>query len=58
MENGSGWGIWLAYAAIVAFLLFLVFLLARTMVLFSTLTFMPVSRVLRRIERLFGRRNR
>ena len=56
MENGSGWGIWLAYGAIVLFLLFVLALFARTMMLFATLTFMPLARIARRIERVFGRR--
>jgi membrane-anchored protein YejM (alkaline phosphatase superfamily) len=55
MENGSTWGTWLAYAAIVAFLLFLLAVFARTMMLFSTLTFMPLSRILRRVARFIGR---
>ena len=56
MENGTGWGVWVAYAVIVAFLLFLLFLFARTMALFATLTFMPLARLKRQIERLFGRK--
>jgi len=36
-------------------LLFLLAVFVRTMMLFSTLTFMPVARVLRRIARLVGR---
>ena len=55
MENGSTWGTWLAYLAIVVFLAFVLALVVRTMMLFSTLTFMPVSRILRRVGRLFGR---
>jgi len=55
MENGSIWGTWLAYAAIVVFLLFLLAVFARTMMLFSTLTFMPLSRILRRLARFIGR---
>lgn len=55
MENGSTWGTWIAYVAIVAFLLFLLFLVTRTMLLFSTLTYMPLNRIFRRIERLFKR---
>ena len=58
MENGSSWGIWVAYATIVVFLLFVLVVFARTMMLFSTLTFMPLSRVLRGLERLIGRRRR
>jgi hypothetical protein len=57
MENGSTWGIWLAYAAIVAFLLFVLFLFVRTMALFATLTFMPLARIKRQFGRLFGRKS-
>ena len=56
METGSSWGMWLAYAAIVAFLLLLLFAFARTLAMFATLTLMPLSRILRQIERLRGRR--
>jgi hypothetical protein len=56
VENGSGIGTWMAYVAIVAFLLFLVFLLARTMMMFSTLTLMPLSRVIRWLQRVFSGR--
>ena len=45
----------MAYVVIVLFLIFLVFLMARTLLLFSTLTLMPMSRVLRRVQRLFVR---
>jgi hypothetical protein len=55
VENSSSWGNWMAYVVIVLFLIFIVFLMARTMMLFSTLTLMPISRVLRRIHRLFSR---
>ena len=55
METGSSWGVWLAYAVIVAFLLFVLFLFARTMALFATLTFMPLARIKRQIARLFRR---
>ena len=55
MENGSILGTWLAYAAIVLFLLFLLALVVRTMALFATLTIMPISRVGRWLLRLFGR---
>jgi hypothetical protein len=55
MENGTGWGMWIAYAAIVAFLLLLLFLFTRTMMLFGTLTLMPLSRVARRFARLVWR---
>jgi len=56
MEHASSWGIWLAYGAIVLFLALLLAVFVRTMMLFSTLTFMPLARVVRRVERLFGRR--
>ncbi|HEY5416484.1 MAG TPA: hypothetical protein VIK41_16710 [Gemmatimonadaceae bacterium] len=55
MENGSTLGTWLAYAAIVLFLVFLLALVIRTMGLFATLTIMPISRVGRWFLRLFGR---
>jgi hypothetical protein len=55
MENGSTLGTWLAYAAIVLFLVFLLALVIRTMWLFATLTIMPISRVGRWFLRLFGR---
>ena len=55
MENASSLGNWIAYAVIVAFLVLLVVVVARTMALFATLTFMPIARIVRRIERLFGR---
>ena len=58
MESGSTWETWVAYVAIVLFLLFLLALVGRTMMLFSTLTFMPLSRVLRGVEWLIGRRRR
>ena len=48
-------GTWVAYVAIVAFLLFLLAVFVRTMMLFATLTFMPIARVFRRIARLVGR---
>ncbi|HUQ79523.1 MAG TPA: hypothetical protein VM076_00220 [Gemmatimonadaceae bacterium] len=54
MESGTTWGTWLAYAAIVLFLALVLAFVIRTMMLFSTLTFMPVSRVVRRFVRLFG----
>ena len=56
MEHGSSWGVWLAYAAIVAFLLFMLAVFTRTMALFATLTLMPLARVARRFQRLFWRR--
>ena len=55
MENSSTVGTWLAYAAIVLFLLFLLALVLRTMALFATLTIKPISRVGRWLLRLFGR---
>jgi hypothetical protein len=55
MENGSTLGTWLAYAAIVLFLVFLLALVIRTMGLFATLTIMPIARVGRWFLRLFGR---
>jgi hypothetical protein len=55
VENSSSWTNWMAYVVIVLFLIFIVFLMARTMMLFSTLTLMPISRVMRRIQRLFVR---
>jgi hypothetical protein len=55
MENGTAWGVWVAYVAIVLFLILLLALFARTMMLFGTLTLMPVSRIARRLARLFGR---
>ena len=55
MENGSILGTWLAYAAIVLFLLFLLALVLRTMALFATLTIMPISRAGRWLLRLLGR---
>ena len=54
MENGSAFGTWLAYAAIVVFLLLLLALILRTMLLFATLTIMPLSRVGRWLLRLIG----
>ena len=55
MENSTSLGNWVAYVVIVLFLIFIVFLMARTMMLFSTLTYMPIARVFRRIQRLFVR---
>ena len=55
MENGTAWGAWIAYVAIVLFLVLLVVVFARTMMLFGTLTLMPMSRVARRFARLFRR---
>jgi hypothetical protein len=55
MENGTAWGVWIAYVAIVLFLVLLVVVFARTMMLFGTLTLMPISRVARRFARLFRR---
>lgn len=56
MENTTTWGTWLAYAAIVVFLLFVLMVFARTMMLFGTLTLMPVARVVRLLARFLGRR--
>ena len=47
MENGTTWGTWIAYGAICVFLLVLVVVVGRTLLLFSTLTLMPLNRVLR-----------
>jgi hypothetical protein len=58
MENGSGLGTWLAYVAIVVFLLLLLAVFLRTMAMFATLTFMPLSRVGRWVARLFSRDGR
>lgn len=55
MENGSTLGTWVAYVAIVLFLLFLLALILRTMLLFATLTIMPISRVGSWLLRLIGR---
>jgi thiol:disulfide interchange protein len=55
MENGTTWGTWLAYAAIVAFLVLLLAVVARTMLMFGLLTLMPLSRVGRWLLRLVGR---
>lgn len=55
MENGTTWGSWLAYAAIVVFLLFVLAVFVRTMMLFGTLTLMPIARIMRRLARVFGR---
>jgi len=55
MENGSTLGTWLAYAAIVVFLSLLLALVVRTMLLFATLTIMPISRAGRWLLRLIGR---
>ena len=56
MENGTIWGTWFAYGAIVVFLLFLFALFVRTMSLFVPLTFMPIARVGRWILRVVSRR--
>jgi hypothetical protein len=55
VETGTAWGVWIAYVAIVLFLVLLVVVFARTMMLFGTLTLMPISRVARRFARLFRR---
>lgn len=54
MESGTTWGTWLAYAAIVVFLLLLFAVVLRTMLMFATLTFMPLARVGRWLLRLVG----
>ncbi|HET9013764.1 MAG TPA: hypothetical protein VFN38_18195 [Gemmatimonadaceae bacterium] len=56
METGSTWGTWLAYSAIVAFLILLVAVFVRTMAMFATLTIMPLSRVGRWCLRIIRRR--
>jgi len=58
MENSSIWGTWLAYAAIVGFLVLLLAVIARTMVMFGLLTLMPLARVGRWLVRLVGRGGR
>jgi len=55
METGTTWGTWLAYAAIVGFLLFLFAVVVRTMLMFATLTFMPLARIGRWMLQLIGR---
>ena len=55
MESGTTWGTWLAYAAIVVFLLLLFAVVVRTMLMFATLTFMPLARVGRWLLRIIGR---
>jgi len=55
VESGTAWGVWIAYVAIVLFLILLVVVFARTMMLFGTLTLMPISRIARRFARFFGR---
>lgn len=52
MESGTIWGTWLAYGAICVFLAALLLLIVRTLLLFSTLTFMPISRILSRVRGL------
>ena len=58
IEEGSGWGIWLAYGAIVAFLLLLVVVVMRTVVLTSLLMILPVGRILRWIPGMSARLDR
>lgn len=47
IESGEGAGIWIAYAAIVAFVLLLLVILARTAALYSLLLLLPLGRLLR-----------
>jgi hypothetical protein len=47
IESGGGAGIWIAYAAIVAFVLLLLVILARTAALYSLLLILPLGRLLR-----------
>lgn len=47
IEGGGGWGILLAYAAIVAFLLLLFVVVARTVFLYTLLLILPAGRLLR-----------
>jgi len=47
IEGGNGAGIYLAYAAIVGFLVLLVAVVLRTILLYSVLLLLPVGRVLR-----------
>lgn len=49
MENATSWSTWLAYGAIVTFLLFVLALMLRTLFLFSLLWLSPAARVLRRM---------
>lgn len=52
MESGTNWGTWLAYGAICVFLVGLLAVFVRTLLLFATLTFMPISRMMSRVRRL------
>ena len=45
----------MAYAAIVTFLILLLAVVLRTLMMYATLTLMPLARILRWIERLLGR---
>jgi hypothetical protein len=47
IESGGWAGIWIAYAAIVAFVLLLLVILARTAALYSLLLILPLGRLLR-----------
>lgn len=58
MEQGSAVGTYLAYAAIVLFLVLLGLVLARTMLLTSVLLFAPIRRVWTWLVGGFGRRRR
>jgi hypothetical protein len=55
MESGTTWGNWVAYAAICIFLFLALVVVARTMLMFATLTFMPVARILSRVKRSITR---
>jgi hypothetical protein len=54
MEDGTTIGVWIAYAAIVAFLVLLVLVITRTIVMYTLLTIMPISRILRRVPGMAG----
>lgn len=49
VEDGNGAGTWVAYGAIVTFVVLLGLVIARSMVLYVFLLIMPIGRVLRRI---------
>lgn len=55
MEGGTTWGVWFAYIVIGIFLALVLAVFLRTMMLFGTLTLMPIARVWRRLKRI-GRR--
>jgi len=52
IESDAVWGTWLAYAAIVAFLILLVLVVGRTLVLYGALWLAPLGHLWRR---LFGK---